>query len=296
MIQSMTGFGRASGALSARYFVSISVKSVNHRYLETSVRLPEFFWELEAPVRAMVAEALSRGKVDVAVRVQRTAQPEYSVQINAQIAGAVIPRLETLAREHGVGASLTGGDLLRIPDLLQVEPLDTEIEEAEREALAAILGQALGQVRFMRAREGEALAADLGGRLERIAGLKERLAAHREDIRREALAAYRDRVGQIADAAGVAVDPDRIAQEVVLMVERGDIAEELTRLAAHLEQFGAALRANDPAGKKLDFLSQEMLREINTTGSKSRAAAIRTLVVELKTEVERIREQVQNVE
>lgn len=296
MIHSMTGFGRASGALSPRYFVSISAKSVNHRFLETSVRLPEFFWELESMVRAIASETFSRGKLDLSMRVQRTAQPDYNVQINAQIANAVIPELEVLARKHGIGWSMSGGDLMRIPDLLQVEPVDLEIEEGEREALAVILRQALDQLQAMRAREGEALEADLRRRLEAIARLQDELAGHREDVRREALAAYRERVGQIADAAGVAVDPDRIAQEVVLMVEKGDIAEELTRLSAHLDQFTSAMNSEDPSGKKLDFLSQEMLREINTMGSKSRATAIRTLVVELKTEVERIREQVQNVE
>jgi uncharacterized protein (TIGR00255 family) len=296
MIQSMTGFGRATGALSTRYFVSISAKSVNHRFLETSVRMPEFFWELESLVRSIASETFSRGKLDISIRVQRTAQPEYSVRINAQIANAVIPQLKGLAQEHGISSSMSGGDLMRIPDLLQVEPLESEIEEGERDALAAILRQALGQLQTMRAKEGQALRADLEQRLKRIGELHHELAGHREDVRREALAAYKERVGQIADAAGVAVDADRIAQEVVLMVEKGDIAEEITRLTAHVDQFGAAIKAKEPAGKKLDFLSQEMLREINTMGSKSRAATIRALVVELKTEVERIREQVQNVE
>ena len=126
--------------------------------------------------------------------------------------------------------------------------------------------------------------------------LQERVSALREDIRNELLATFRDRVNEIAQQAGVAVPEERIAQEVVMMVERGDIAEEITRLAHHVEQIARAIDQKEAAGKKLDFLSQEMLREINTMGSKSRSAALRTVVVELKTEVERIREQVQNVE
>jgi uncharacterized protein (TIGR00255 family) len=129
-----------------------------------------------------------------------------------------------------------------------------------------------------------------------IRDLQTRLAGHRDEIRAELLASFQQRVAEIAAQAGVQVPEERIAQEVVMQAERGDIAEELTRLTHHVEQTESAIAGKEPAGKKLDFLSQEMLREINTMGSKSRSAAIRTLVVELKTEVERIREQVQNVE
>jgi uncharacterized protein (TIGR00255 family) len=296
MIHSMTGFGRAAGALSSRYTIAVTGKSVNHRFLETTVRLPEFFWELEPAVRAMASDTFSRGKVDISVRVQRTAQPEYSVRINSQIADAIIPQLRAMAEELGLGSTFSGGDLLRIPDLLQVEPIESEITEEERDALTRIVREAFAQMLLMRAREGESLRADILGRLAIIRQLQQQLAEHRAQIRDEILANYKQRVREIADAAGVDVKDDRIAQETVILVEKGDIAEELTRLAHHADEIEKAIEGREPAGKKLDFLSQEMLREINTMGSKSRSAALRTLVVELKTEVERIREQVQNVE
>jgi uncharacterized protein (TIGR00255 family) len=148
----------------------------------------------------------------------------------------------------------------------------------------------------MREKEGVSLRNDIAARLQSIRELRDQLSTHRDEVRTELLASYRQRVQEIAAAAGVEVAQDRIAQEVVVMVEKGDIAEELTRLAHHIDQIEKAIGGKEPAGKKLDFLSQEMLREINTMGSKSRSAAIRTLVVELKTELERIREQVQNVE
>jgi uncharacterized protein (TIGR00255 family) len=151
-------------------------------------------------------------------------------------------------------------------------------------------------MRDMRVREGESLRTDITMRLQTIRELQQRLALHRDDIRAELLASYQARVQEIAKVAGVDVNQDRIAQEVVIMVEKGDVAEELTRLAHHVDQAEKAVNGTEAAGKKLDFLSQEMLREVNTMGSKSRSAALRTLVVELKTEVERIREQVQNVE
>jgi uncharacterized protein (TIGR00255 family) len=296
MITSMTGFGRAAGALSARYFVAITAKSVNHRFLETSVRIPEYLWEAEAMVRALASDTFARGKVDISIRVQRTAQPDYNVRINTQIANAVVPQLRAIAEELGLGTTFSGGDLLRIPDLLQVDAIDSEITDEERDALAALVRGALAQMRDMRVREGESLRSDVTARLQTIRELQQRLALHRDDIRTELLASYQTRVQEIAKVAGVDVNQDRIAQEVVIMVEKGDVAEELTRLAHHVEQAKKAVNGGEAAGKKLDFLSQEMLREVNTMGSKSRSAALRTLVVELKTEVERIREQVQNVE
>jgi uncharacterized protein (TIGR00255 family) len=292
----MTGFGRASGALSSRYFVAVTAKSVNHRFLEVSVRLPEFFWELESSVRAIASETFTRGKLDISIRVQRTSQPEYSVRINTQIANAVVPQLRAIGEELGISSTFSGGDLLRVPDLLQVEPVDADIQDEERDALAAVVREAFAQLGVMRAREGESLHGDIAARLATIRTLQEQLASHRDEIRRELLASFQQRVQEIASAAGVEVGEERIAQEVVLQVEKGDIAEELTRLTHHIEQMQKAINGKEPAGKKLDFLSQEMLREINTMGSKSRAAMLRTLVVELKTEVERIREQVQNVE
>jgi uncharacterized protein (TIGR00255 family) len=297
MITSMTGFGRAAGALSTRYFVAVTAKSVNHRFLEVSARLPEFFWEMEPMVRAISAETFSRGKLDVSVRVQRTAQPDYNVRINGQIANAVIPRLKSIAEELGLGHTFSGSDLLRVPDLLTVEPIESETTDEEREALAQLVREAFAQMVSMRQREGEALRADVTSRIAAIRDLQQRLGAHRDDIRSELLSSYRQRVSEIAAAAGdVTISEDRIIQEVVMMVEKGDIAEEQTRLTAHLDALDKVVDGKEHAGKKLDFLSQEMLREINTMGSKSRSAVIRSLVVELKTEVERIREQVQNVE
>jgi len=297
MITSMTGFGRSAGALSARWFVAVTTKSVNHRYLEVSVRMPEFFWELEPLVRAIASETFSRGKLDISVRVQRTQQPEYSVRINVQIANNVIPQLRSIADELGIGGTFSGSDLMRVPDLLQVEPIETEITDEEREELSALVRDAFAQLMSMRTREGESLQNDITARLLTIRELQATLATRRDSVRDELLASYRQRVADIASAAGdVQIREDRLAQEVVMMVEKGDIAEELTRLTHHIEQMEKAINGKEPSGKKLDFMTQEMLREINTMGSKSRTADIRTVVVDLKTEVERIREQVQNVE
>ncbi|HYI09692.1 MAG TPA: YicC/YloC family endoribonuclease [Thermoanaerobaculia bacterium] len=292
----MTGFGRASGALSPRYFATVTTKSVNHRFLEVSVRLPEWMWDMEAPLRALASEFFSRGKVDLSIRIQRTQQPDYSVRINTGIANQIIPQLRAIAEELGLGSSLTGSDLMRVPDLLQVEANDAEVADEEREGLLALVRHAFTALQELRSREGVSLRDDISARVATIRRLSDEISAHRDEVRSELLASYQQRVHEIAASANVEIAQERIAQEVVMMVEKGDIAEELTRLAHHLDQVEKAIAGKEPAGKKLDFMSQETLREINTMGSKSRSAAIRTLVVELKTEVERIREQVQNVE
>src|SRR5437763_1770680 len=157
MITSMTGFGRAAVALSERFFVAVTAKSVNHRFLEVSVRLPEFFWELEPGLRAIASETFSRGKVDVSVRVTRTQQPDYNVRINAQIANTIVPQLRALSEELGLGSTFAGSDLMRVPDLLQVEPIESEIRDEEREGLSKIVRDAFAQLMATRKREGESL-------------------------------------------------------------------------------------------------------------------------------------------
>jgi uncharacterized protein (TIGR00255 family) len=194
MITSMTGFGRASGALSARYFAAVTAKSVNHRFLEATIRLPEYLWELESVLRAIASETFSRGKLDVSVRIQRTQQPDYNVRINQQIANTVVPQLKSIAEELGLGHSFSGSDLLRVPDLLQVEAAESEIVDEEKEALAALTREAFNQVASMRAREGETLRNDIAGRVDTIRRLMDELAGHRDGIRGELLASYQQRV------------------------------------------------------------------------------------------------------
>src|SRR5581483_1568608 len=150
-----------SGALSTRYQAAVTAKSVNHRFLEATVRLPEFFWEMEPTIRAVAAETFGRGKLHSSVRVQRTAQPEYNVRVNSEIANVVVPRIRAIAEELGLGGSFSGGDLLRIPDLLTVEPVESELTDEERNSLVGLVREAFEQMRGMRAREGESLRSDI---------------------------------------------------------------------------------------------------------------------------------------
>lgn len=295
MIRSMTGFGRATGTVGGRYEITVTAKSVNHRYLEVSVRLPEIFWELESTVRSIATETFTRGKLDVTIRSQRISDPDWDVRVDHHIAKAVIPKINTLVDQFGLHR-MNAGDLLRIPDLLNVEAVEPDLEDDEKAAFCDVVRQAFEKLGAMRATEGKTLEAELRNLLDGIRRQREALESEREAMVEELLQSYRDRVQEIAAKAGVELLEDRLAQETVIMAEKADVAEELQRMSSHVEQMDALFGAEEAAGKKLDFLCQETLREINTLGSKSRSAPVRTAVVELKSLVERIREQVQNVE
>ncbi len=296
MIRSMTGFGRASGKVGDRLLISILARSVNHRYLEVSVRLPEVLWEMEPAIRSLASTTFQRGKLDVTIRAERLRDPDYEVRLSRTIAARVLPELKGLLSEFGIEANLTPSDLLRIPDLLQVVPREDELAESEQADVLRVVGEAFAALTAMRETEGLALRRDIESRLGEVRAGFASIAAMRPTIQQEALQAYRQRIDDLARTSGVSVDPDRLAQETVILVEKADVAEELARASSHIDQIQTLLGSPEPAGKKLDFLSQELLREVNTTGQKSRSGDVRSAVVELKTAVERIREQVQNVE
>lgn len=296
MIRSMTGFGRSSGKVGERLLISVLCRSVNHRYLEVSVRLPESLWEVEPMIRNLASRTFTRGKLDVTIRAERIQDPEYEVRLSRNIADRVLPGLRGLLAEYDIDANLTASDLLRIPDLVQVHPRESDLEEGEKEQVRATVLEAFEMLREMREQEGAALRSDIEAHLAETREGFARISTMRPEVQAEALENYRGRIEDLTRLSGVAVDPDRIAQETLIQVEKSDIAEELARAESHLSQMAALIDSNEPAGKKLDFLSQELLREINTSGQKSRSSGIRSLVVELKTAVERIREQVQNVE
>jgi len=292
----MTGFGRASGTVGDRLTVTITVRSVNHRFLETSARLPEALWELEPLVRSTISNRFARGKVDVSVRARTHEGSAPAMRVNRDTAGALLTELRELSASIADAGEIALRDVIGFPGVVESISDDDEVDDRCRSDFAAVLEVALDRMGAMRDAEGAGLRSEIESRLASIGALRDDIAARRDAIVAEALDAYRKRVAEIASQAGADVDPDRLAQETVLQVERGDVAEELARLEIHVGQARELLVGKDPAGKKLDFLSQEMLREVNTIGSKSRASEIRTLVIELKSEIERVREQVQNVE
>jgi len=294
-IRSMTGFGRARGPLGADSAVDVTARSVNHRFLDLTVKARETETELEPVLRRVFSRHLSRGKVEVALRVRRGAGADREVTIDEGLLEAVLARFARLSEKYPVAGRLEARDLLTIPQIFSVENGSEGFSAEEVAAVAAVAEEAATALVAMREAEGKAVAADLADRIGFLRGRSRQLAARREEITRRIHETLRERLQTVFSQ--VAFDPGRLEQEAALAADRSDIAEELQRLEGHLEQFGHLLESSDgPVGKRLDFLSQEILRELNTLGSKARDLQLTREVLEMKSETEKIREQVQNVE
>lgn len=289
-VSSMTGFGR--GEVSRDGFRAVfELSSVNSRYLEISLRLPRWLLAMEASLRSVIDKRLSRGKVFGQLTWERTDfAPTQS--FNEPLAAWYIRTLQDVGQKHAIPGSLTLGDLARIQDLWvsDAETVNEHIEAILNESLT----QALDALAAARDAEGSALADDMRHRVQLVEEYVGTIKSHSAEVPaaiRDKLAA---RVQELLGSGGY--DPQRLAQEVAFMAERADITEECVRLLVHSKHFLDALGAEDAAGRRLNFLTQEMNREANTIASKSASAEISTLAVHLKEELERIREQVQNIE
>ena len=297
MIKSMTGFASVTRE-DERVSVGVTIRSVNHRYLDVQTRLPQALNALEPRVRGLVQQRVARGRVEVAVSVQMRQQPRLEVELNEAFVAALSQALDKARAAGLVQGALQPGDLLRFPQALSVREQAAEFDAASAAAVEATIEEAVSQALMdldtMRCREGAMLQTDLDSRKQGVAGLMERIAdlarAGDHDLK-ERLAA---RVGELT--ADLSVDRVAVAQEVVRFVSRSDISEELVRFRAHVAQWGTLSDSPEPCGRKLDFLLQEMNREINTTGSKADGPGVPELVITVKAEREKMREQVQNVE
>jgi uncharacterized protein (TIGR00255 family) len=297
MIKSMTGFASVSVEEGAAA-VAVTVKAVNHRFLDTQVRLPNELAGAEPRVRAAVQAVVARGRVDVSVSLQRRQVEAPVVELNEPVVRALRDALDEARSQALIAGPLTPGDLLRWPPALTVRDRPDGDDAALASRLEAAVGaaaeQAVAALEVMRAGEGAHLGADFDARVIGLGGLITDLAAAAEQGREAVVARLHQRIGELG-LDGVA-DPAAVAQEVVRSAGRADIAEEVTRFRAHLEHWRAITSAPGPCGRKLEFLLQEMNREINTIGSKADGAGVPDLVITAKAELERLREQVQNVE
>jgi uncharacterized protein (TIGR00255 family) len=291
MIRSMTGFGAGRGSAGAEE-LDVEVRSVNHKYCEVKVRLPRELAALEVDAAKAVRERLARGGVDVSVR-RAGAAGTVAPRVDAPLAEAYARAFAEVKARLGLAGAVTLADVVGAEGVVRLEERALDVDGA-REALRAALGTALDALVAMRAREGEALGRDLASRLDAV----EALVARAATLVPQAVEHHRDRLAERVQelTRGIALDPARLAQEVALFADRTDVTEEVTRLRSHLGQARALLAGAEPAGRKLDFLVQEMHREVNTIGSKSQSAEIAAIVVSAKAEIERLREQVQNVE
>jgi len=292
MLRSMTGFGAGRAAVGSED-VSVELRSVNAKFIEVKARLPRELSSLEPLAIKVVKDRLARGTVDLTVKRALRSANGVVPTVDPHLAKEYRRALSEVAKAAGLPDDVAVRDVALMPNVIRLEEPQADVEDAGK-ALDKALGLALDALSKMRQREGEAIGVDLSTRLDTVA----RVVGELKGLAPRAVDAYRDRLAErVAELTrGVPLDPSRLAQEVALLAERTDVAEELTRLDSHLGQFRALMAAPEPAGRKMDFLVQEMHREVNTTGSKSQHAEIAGRVVTLKAELERIREQVQNVE
>ncbi len=294
MLRSMTGYGRARETRNGRD-LTVEVRSVNNRYLDISVKLPRAYIFAEDRVKAAVQKAIPRGKVDVFISVDALGAEETAVAVNEPLARSYMDALARLG-ELGKGAvcpEYCVTDLARLPDVLTVTKAEEDLEALAAD-IAAVLEQALAAHAAMRGREGEKLHEDLTGRLATV----ERLVGEVEKRSPQVVAEYREKLTARMQEVlqSVAIDEGRILTEAAIFADKVAVDEETVRLRSHISQFREMLESGESVGRKLDFLLQEMNREANTIGSKGNDLATARMVVDLKAELEKIREQVQNIE
>lgn len=289
---SMTGYGSAKGSVEGQE-ITVELKSVNNRYLDCSVRLPRNFLFAEDTVKQAVSAGVSRGKVDVFVSAQASQDSGTVVLVNEELARGYRDAVARIAETLGLESGLNAFSLARFPDVLTVERRELDKDKAAA-ALSEITAKAVGEFNDMREREGERLRRDMLGKLETIEGLVSVV----EERSPQTVKEYRERLeARLRDIlADRSLDEQRVITEAAIFADRTAVDEETVRLRSHIAQFRTMLEEGSPIGRKMDFLVQEFNRESNTIGSKCSDASLAKVVVDLKSEIEKIREQLQNVE
>lgn len=292
MIKSMTGFGRGT-AQDEGYYITVEMKSVNHRFLDISVRQPKSFNMMEDGLKKQIQSAVNRGKIDVFITLDDLAAKKTIVKVDKELAIAYYNAMLELAEACQLPVDIRLQNVAACSGVLTIES-----SEDDRETLSRLLTQATAEALSgfceMRRVEGAVLYSDLVGHLEQIVEAVKKIAAYAPQVVAEQHLKLQQRVGELLQ--GIEIDQGRLANELAFFADRVDISEELARLDSHITQFRTALGSEEPVGRQLEFILQELLREINTIGSKSNALEINKLVIAVKSELEKIREQIQNVE
>lgn len=289
----MTGYGRGEAVLEG-YRAVAELKAVNHRYAEINVRMSRDLLAFEDSIKKLIMERIRRGRVEAYITFERLAGNAPEIEVNQQLAKGLKETGDRLAEELGMPADLPISQLLQFEGVIIVRPAEVDPERIQS-LLAVSVSEAVQNLVEMRTREGEQLTADFRERLGRLAGFIERMAERSPLVVEDYQERLRKRLQEWLDGKAE-LDESRLLTEIAIFAERANIDEELVRLRSHVKQFEATLRLPEPVGRKLDFLVQEMNREVNTIGSKSNDLTLSQTVVEAKSILEQIREQVQNVE
>lgn len=291
-MRSMTGFG-AGESVNSRWHVTAELTGVNRKQLDISLALPQSLGELEPTVRQTITREVSRGRINVRIAVVNLTGQDSVLRVDRDLARQFVDSIRSLSEENDLSPAFTASDLVRCPGLFQVEDVDVQVTEIE-DLVTTSLCNALERLKEMQVDEGKHLQADLEGRLRAIESEVNSIRGHSTEV----VQSYRQNLKNRLAEAGLPIDPDdeRVMREIALYAERCDITEELTRITSHLAQFRRYFSSDDPVGRPLDFLCQELNRELNTIGSKANHAGIAQSIVNSKTELEKIREQVQNIQ
>lgn len=290
-MKSMTGFGRARYENNNRIY-NIEIKSVNHRYNDITIKLPRSISYLEEKIKKEISSKISRGKVDVFVNFDNNSAEGKDIRINKELAGIYIKELKELASQNGISLDIPVTEISKFPDVLTIE--NVEDEDTIWNEVSLCLNEAINNFIEMRENEGNKIKEDLSARIEKVLNKVCEISTYSTGLVDEYVVKLETRIKEILNKD--IVDKDRLAQEVVIYADKCSVEEEITRLKSHINQFKELLNVDTPIGKKIDFLIQEMNRETNTIGSKSGSLSITNLVIDMKTELEDIREQIQNIE
>jgi len=293
MLRSMTAFGRAESSVEGRTF-TVEIRSLNRRYLEVSVRGPREFLPLEERIKKLVGTRISRGRVDVVVIVRNTSENVCGIEVNLPLAKAYYEALSELSKNLGIEGEVGLRNLLAMEGIVTVTEPEIDLEQTWS-ILSSCINDALDVMDAMRVSEGEAIRREFDKRLVLVEeGLSE-IRGLVPSVLSEYQSRLHERLSLLTEGK-VELDPNRLAQEAAFLVDKSDITEEIVRSESHLKQFKAIIESDGPKGRALDFLLQELNREVNTMGSKAGDAQLSHVVVNLKSELEKIREQVQNLE
>ena len=294
MINSMTGYGEAQGEGNGVSYV-VAIKTVNNRYFKSVVKLPELVAFLEEDIEKLLRGNLGRGTVNYVLRL-KDASADALFAIDQTALKAIVEKLNDAGTSAGIRGTIDISNLLSLPGIIRPASPDVEKAGRVRDVILGISREALGQVKKMRAVEGGFLEADLKERCRAMRQDLEHIHARRAVVLQEYAVKLKKRVDELLAHAELKLDEEILVREVAIFADRSDISEEISRLDSHLQQFAQCCRGNDQAGRRLDFISQEMLREANTIASKASDTEITRLVVDIKCQIDRIKEQVQNIE
>ena len=291
MVKSMTGYGKSSLSINSREY-QVEIRTVNHKYIDTSIKMPRVISYLEEDIRKLVASKIKRGKIDISISFENYSEDGNDIRINTELAQMYIENLRKLAEEENISANIEVTEITRLPDVLTIK---SNLDENQiKTELLQTVEEAINQLINMRQSEGEKISSDILTKIAQIEAKKQEIVSLSTGLIDEYVVKLEARIKELLKTEEL--DKSRLMQEVVIYADKCSVEEEITRLTSHIEQLRNLINVDEPSGKKMDFIIQEMNRETNTIGSKANNLEITNRVVDIKTILEDVREQIQNIE